>query len=154
MKRYGFSFVFQVRFKLYYYAKISHAKISFQWHFKAFLAITLLADISVSFLTAVCGNACGLIQWAILVVVYLVFQDTFRRQENRNLPVREDQLSNGVGNMVSNTSSTFINGGTYYYPYVFMLIRLTGLTLVEIFFWIVPMAARLIRLISIKTKEY
>ena len=26
---------FQVRFKLYYQAKISHAKISFQWHFKS-----------------------------------------------------------------------------------------------------------------------
>ena len=35
-----------------------------------------------------------------------------------------------------------------------MLIRPTGLTLVEIFFWIVPMAVRLIGLISIKTKEY
>ena len=35
-----------------------------------------------------------------------------------------------------------------------MLIRPTGLTLVKTFFWIVPMAARLIRLISIKTKEY
>ena len=35
-----------------------------------------------------------------------------------------------------------------------MSIRPTGLTLVEIFFWIVPMAARLINLISIKTKEY
>ena len=34
-----------------------------------------------------------------------------------------------------------------------MLIRPTGLTLVEIFFWIVPMAARLIRLISIKKKR-
>jgi len=50
--------------------------------------------------------------------------------------------------------TTFINGGTWYYPFVFMLIRPTGLTLVETFFWIVPMAARLIRLISIKTKEY
>jgi len=47
-----------------------------------------------------------------------------------------------------------INGGTYYYPFVFMLIRPTGLTLVEIFFSIVPMAVRLIMLISIKTKEY
>ena len=35
-----------------------------------------------------------------------------------------------------------------------MLIRPTGPTLVEIFFWIFPMAARLERLISIKTKEY
>ena len=35
-----------------------------------------------------------------------------------------------------------------------MLIRPTGLTLVEMFFWIVPMAARFIGLISIKTKEY
>ena len=31
---------------------------------------------------------------------------------------------------------------TYYYPFVLMLIRPTGLTLVEIFFCIVPMAAR------------
>ena len=49
---------------------------------------------------------------------------------------------------------TFINGGTYYYPFVFMLIRPTGLALVEVFFSDVPIAARLIRLISIKTKEY
>ena len=34
-----------------------------------------------------------------------------------------------------------------------MLIRPTSLTLVEIFFWILPMAARLVRVISIKTKE-
>ena len=41
-------------------------------------------------------------------------------------------------------TNTFINGGTYYYAFVFMLIGPTGLTLVEIFFWIVPMAAGLI----------
>ena len=35
-----------------------------------------------------------------------------------------------------------------------MLIRPTSLTLVQIFFWILRMAARLVRLISIKTKEY
>ena len=35
-----------------------------------------------------------------------------------------------------------------------MLIRPTDLTLVEIFFCIVPMVSRLIRLISIKMKEY
>ena len=49
---------------------------------------------------------------------------------------------------------TFINGGTCYHPLVFMLIRPTGLTLVEIFFWIVPITAMQIRLISIKTKEH
>ena len=52
--------------------------------------------------------------------------------------------------------TNFINGGTRYHPFVFMLIRPTDLTLVGIFFWIVPMAARLIRLIrliSIKSKR-
>ena len=34
-----------------------------------------------------------------------------------------------------------------------MLIRPIGLTLVETFFWIVPMAVRLIGLISIKKKK-
>ena len=47
-----------------------------------------------------------------------------------------------------------MNGGTYYYPFVVMLIRPTDLALVEIFFWNVVMAARLVRLISIKTEEY
>ena len=46
------------------------------------------------------------------------------------------------------------NGGTYNYPLIVMLIRPTGLAVVEIFFWNVPLAARLIRLMSIKTKEY
>ena len=50
--------------------------------------------------------------------------------------------------------TTFINGGAFCYSFVFMLIRPTGLTLVEIFFRILSMAVRLIRLISIKTKEY
>ena len=52
------------------------------------------------------------------------------------------------------TLTTFINGGVFCYSFVFMLIRPTGLILVEIFFWILPMAARLERLICIKTKEY
>lgn len=33
-----------------------------------------------------------------------------------------------------NLYTTFMNGDTYYYPFLFMLIRPTGLTLVEIFF--------------------
>ena len=36
--------------------------------------------------------------------------------------------------MLVNVYTTFINGGTYYHPFVFMSIRPTALTLVEIFF--------------------
>ena len=50
--------------------------------------------------------------------------------------------------------TTFINGGAFCYSFVFMLIRPTRLTLVEIFFRILPLVVRLIGLISIKTKEY
>ena len=50
--------------------------------------------------------------------------------------------------------TTFINGGAFCYFFVFMLIRPSRLTLVEIFFRILPLTVRLIGLISIKTKEY
>ena len=40
------------------------------------------------------------------------------------------------------------------FSFVFMLIRPTGLTLVQMFFCILPKSARLERLISIGTKEY
>ena len=41
-----------------------------------------------------------------------------------------------------------------FYFFVFMLIRPGGLTLDEIFFYILPVAARLERLVSVETKEY
>ena len=52
------------------------------------------------------------------------------------------------------TIDHFHNWRRICYSFVFMLIGPTGLTLVYIFFCILPMAARLERLISIETKEY